>query len=632
MQNKHVVWGFVLLALMFFPLFARTQNVLAEEVVPRSVKTDNTPDAELFQKGLKYYQEGKYKEAETTFLKILHDYPDTRYLTAVKLMLGKSFYKLGDYHSATIVCNNFKNKHYFSNYLDDIHFLQGQIYFREQKYLPAVEEWLWLVYHDADPRLKKKAGLYVYQTMLHYLSEQDIRKLQKTFPDETFAGLVEIVKAQKLIQSGRRDEGYQRLSAFVEAQPGHFFADLARMILSGRSGARVSSRTILILKTDDPQMKIASDHLTAGAMYAAYEMQQRNPQQALSIDTMVVEPGVLSVLQTLMPIMEKQPPLAVIGPTGNDENAAISLYSRCEHFPFVAPFSSQNGLAALSPYAFQINPDAETKGAFLADYAVHELGLKTFAILAPADNYGEAIARSFQQTVEANGGEVVEVQWFYEDAQDFSRQLKAIRKKGFYIAFRDSVRQADSTLSDQEIQQKFKQYMTEVLFSSDLRGKVDSTQVPSTGIDGVFIAIYPDLIPFISSQFVFQNIQTTLLGNEGWYDPEQLIQQSNYLNGLIFITAGYLDKESWNYREFTTRFRTVMHQTPDRYHLLGYDIAKWMMSNYQPGMDRQGFRDKLESAGTYRGILEDIVFKQKPRVNSSLNVIKFQMGQLIKLK
>jgi ABC-type branched-subunit amino acid transport system substrate-binding protein len=345
-----------------------------------------------------------------------------------------------------------------------------------------------------------------------------------------------------------------------------------------------------------------------------------------------VEPGVLSVLQTLMPIMEKQPPLAVIGPTGNDENAAISLYSRCEHFPFVAPFSSQNGLASLSPYAFQINPDAETKGTFLADYAVHELGLKTFAILAPADNYGEAIAHSFQQTVEANGGEVVEVQWFYEDAQDFSRQLKAIRKKGFYIAFRDSVRQVDSTLSDQEIQQKFKQYMTEVLFSSDLRGKVDSTQVPSTGIDGVFIAIYPDLIPFISSQFVFQNIQTTLLGNEGWYDPEQLIQQSNYLNGLIFITAGYLDKESWNYREFTTRFRTVMHQTPDRYHLLGYDIAKWMMTNYQPGMDRQAFRDKLESAGTYRGILEDIVFKQKPRVNSSLNVIKFQMGQLIKLK
>ena len=614
LQNKIFLLG-------WFVVLLFSWNVLAQ-----------TPDEELFQKGVSYYEQGDYEKAQLTFLQILRDYPATKYLTAVKLMLGKSYYKLGDYRAANIVCNNFKKKHYFSDYLDDIHFLQGQIYFRQKKYLHAVEEWLWLVYHDADPRLKKKAGVYVYRTMLHYLDEGEIRKLQRSFPDDTFAGLVEIVQAEKLINSGEREEGFRRLEMFVETRPHHFFVDLARSLLSRKAGGQVSTRTLLVLKTNDPDLKPISNHLAAGAMYAAYEIKKRFPEKALAVDTLTVETGALPAVQALMPLMESHPPLAVIGPTGNDENAALALYSRCEHFPFVSPFSSQTGLAQLSPFTFQINPDAEMKGAFLAQYAVEDLGLKTFAILAPADNYGETIARSFQKTVEEKGGEVVEVQWYYENAQDFTRQLKAIRKKGFYIAFRDSVREADSTLTDEQIQQKFKQYMTEVLFSSDLRGKVDSTQVPSTGIDGLFIAIYPELIPFISAQFVFHNIQTTLLGNEGWYDPEQLKQYQNYLNGLIFITAGYLDRESWNFREFTSRFREVMHETPNRFDLLGYDVAKWLMENYQAGMDRQAFRDKLEEAPAYHGVLENIVFQKKPRVNSWLNVVKFQLGQFIKLK
>jgi ABC-type branched-subunit amino acid transport system substrate-binding protein len=330
--------------------------------------------------------------------------------------------------------------------------------------------------------------------------------------------------------------------------------------------------------------------------------------------------------------MNNNTPLAVIGPLTDDGNTGLALLSRYEYFPFISPFSSQNGLAALSPYVFQINPDAEIKGRFLAEYAIHEMGLKTFATLAPADEYGISIIKGFKDVVIENEAELVEEQWYYEDSQDFSRQFKTIRKQGFYITFRDSVLGVDSTLVDTTLQRLFQEYMTETLFSNEGRREIDSTQIPSAGIDALFIATYPNYIPFMAPQFAFQNIQTQLLGNEGWNDKDVLIQQQVYLDGLIYISAGYVDLESWNFKAFQSRFRQQMQESAELYHLLGYDIGKWMISHYQPGISRGAFRERLVNTELYQGVLENLQFSIKPRVNSQLNIIKFYRGQILKVQ
>jgi len=608
------LFGFILLIFFFHLGFGQNKDVV------------------LFEKGVNLYKQGKYSVARSTFIKILKNYPDSRLLTATKLMLAKSYYKLQDYRKASIVCDDFIKKHTSSSYLDDTYFLKGEIEFRKGRYVPAIENWLWVVYNESDSRLKKKAGDFIFHTMGNYLSEKEIARLKKKYRDETFIGLVEIVQAQKMVKSGEVEKGIRRLETFVNNHPYHLYARLARDLINRKKGAALFGNRILILKTGIPDNRPISNALAQGFYYAAYEMKTRDPQKNVEIDTLTVDPSVLATLDLTFRALEEKPPLAVIGPLDDDLNASLALLSRYEYFPFISPLNSQNGLAGLSAFTFQINPDAEIKGSFLAEYAFNELGKRTFAILAPADNYGQTMVSSFEQTVESLGGEVVEEQWYYEGTQDFSRQFKAIRKKGFYITFRDSVQQADTTLSEEEIREQFQQYMTEILFSEDRVGKIDSTQIPSVGIDALFIITYPEYIPYIAPQFAFHNIQCTLLGNEGWNDPDQLEQQRAYLDGLIYVTAGYLDPNSWNYKAFTGRFRKQMHTTPQLPHLLGYDIGKWMLSHYEPGITRQQFRDKLENSEAYQGILENIQFGEKLRVNASLNIVKFYMGQLLKIK
>ena len=591
-----------------------------------------TEDRQLFNKGVELYRQQKYQDAQRTFFMILKNYSDSPVQTATKLMLAKSYYKLEDYSSALLVIEDFIGKYPASDYSDDIYFLKGNIEYQQRNYSQAVEDWQWIIYHGQNSQLKKTAGDYVFNTMELFLSEKEISTLSRKYPDEMFTGLVEIVQAKKLINTGEVEQGENRLEKFVETYPYHFYAGVALEILRGRKGASLSSNTFLILKSRQEETRKISEAIAKGFIYAAYEYSQRDKQKTVTVDTIYAANTILGTIEMTMEFLNKKQPLAVVGPVGSDENTTLALLSRYESFPFISPFSSQQGLAAISPYAFQISPDAEIKGRFLAEYAIKELGLKTFATLAPVDEYGLSMIKGFEEAVVENSGELVEKQWYYEDTNDFSRQFKIIRHKGFYLTFRDSILTVDSTLSEEALQENFKKYLTETLFSDEGRREIDSTQVSSSGIDALFIATYPEYIPYIAPQFAFQNIQTQLLGNEGWNNSDILAQQRVYLDGLIYMTAGYFDPESWNYRTFISRFRQQMQETPELYHLLGYDIGKWMISQYEPEISRGAYRDKLAKGGLYQGMLENIHFGVKPRVNSQLNIIKFYRGQILKVK
>jgi ABC-type branched-subunit amino acid transport system substrate-binding protein/outer membrane protein assembly factor BamD (BamD/ComL family) len=589
-------------------------------------------DRQMFDAGLSYYKQHQYQEAQKNFFLALKNFPNSRIQTAIKLMLAKSYYKIEEYSTASLVISDFILKYQKSKYLDDIYFLNGEINFRQADFSKAVEEWLWIIYNGNDDRLKNKTKDYIFRTMVIHMSDSQISDLSRRYSDNLYNGLLEVVNAQKLILAGDRSSAERRLERFIENYPYHLYSDIAKEILRGTKGATISSNSILVLKSGEEETRNISEAIAKGLYYAAYEISQRDEQKVLKIDTLTTQRDVLSTVKETMYELRERQPLAIIGPFSDEKNTALTLLSKYEMFPYISPLSSQNGLADLSQYAFQINPDAEIKGRFLANYAVKELNFNTFAILAPADPYGVSVAKGFEETIIENEREIVEKQWYYEGTQDFSRQLKAIRNKGFFISFRDSVQSIDSTLTIEEIQEQFQRYMTEILFKNEGNREIDSTQVPSTGIDVLFIITYPEYVPYMAPQYAFQNIETTLLGNEGWNNKELLMQQRVYLDGLIYISAGYYDPESWNYKAFQSRFRQRMQETPEIYHLLGYDIGKWLMSHYKPGINRRDFRDQLLQGGLYQGILENIQFGIKPRVNSELNIIRFYRGQLLKVK
>lgn len=580
----------------------------------------------LFDRGMQDYQNENYDTAQNYFFRILQAYPEGKLKTAAKLMLGKTYYQNGDYSGVQIICKNFFDNHSTSSYLDDVHQLNGNALFQLREYTDAVEEWLWVVHNSKDPRLRKKAGNYVFNTMDRYFSEKEIKSFELKYQDNIFNGLVSIVRAKQLIENGEELKGRSLLKKFLREEPSHFYADDARRLLGEIPSSAISNNNFIYFKPGDGDLKEIGDQIESGMRYAIFEYQTRNEGQEINLEPVELDESIANALAVSEQKIRSSKPVAMMGPIDADQCAALSLMSKNEQRPYIVPLSSEVGFTQLSPYTFQLTPDVETKGRFLGEYAVQELELKKFAILAPVNNYGQGFAQSFIEAVQANGGEIITDQWYYVGSEDFSRQFKAIRKESFVAEFKE---QQDTTKADTSVQNNLTRFLEKKF--EDIEYGQDSTKIPATGIDGILVLTTPQYISYMASQFAFHNIDCAVLGNEGWNDPDQLQKFRQYVDGLVYVTSHYYDKNSWNYKEFMSRYRLQMKDTPELFHLLGYDMMKWILQNYRSGMTPDELRENLEKAELYQGIVENIQFSDKPRVNDRLKVMKFSLGQLVRL-
>ncbi|MGH1363186.1 MAG: ABC transporter substrate-binding protein [Calditrichia bacterium] len=589
-----------------------------------------------FDNSLTAYKNGNYQTAQSGFFKLLQDFPEGRFTTATRLMLAKSYYKLGDYANTEIICNYFFTKHPNSTYMDDMRHLLGNTRFQQRQYDAAVSEWNLVINSTRDPRLKKISTDYTFSTMKNYYGRSQLERAQRSNANPTTSGLATIILAETLIQEGAKPRAQSMLQDFVSRQPNHPYIGRAQRLLGGQSvtsgGGSSSGDGFLFLKPEQGDTREIADEIELGMRYALLEYEQRNPGKSILLQTATVGETVISALNVTNQQILDSNPLCLIGPVDSDQCAGLSLLSRYEKMPYVIPLSSQAGLTKLSSYSFQINPDVATKGRFLANYATRDLKAKRIAVLAPVNEYGEGFVNSFIEEVQAAGGEVVTYQRYYETTQDFTRQFRNIRRAGFFATYKDSILERYPDMTDKQLNRNFRQHMDKRYDRLNEFSRRDTTDLASTGIDALLMIVRsPDFIQYIANQIPYNNIKTRLLGNEGWNDSAQLRKYRNQLEGLTYITAGYYDPNSWNYKGFMNRFRESMKTTPDLFHLLGYDIMKWIITNYRKGMTRDQLRDNLERSGLYQGILESIQFTTTPRVNSNLTLLKLNLGQIIKL-
>ncbi len=590
-------------------------------------------EADLFNNAMNAYRSGNFQTAQSAFLRALQKHPNGRLITSMRYMLARSYYQAGDFSRAEVVCKYFFNKHPESAYLDDAHHLLGNAYYKQGQYAKAVDEWMWVLDNSKDPRLKKTSENYIYHTMDSFFTRQQVEAVRTRYQNEFVKGIAQILIAKKLALAGENRPAKAMLRSFLQTHPEHSYANVARKLLGSSADSAAKKNIFLYVKDNGSDIKPVADALEIGMKYALDEYQKRNPGSDIGLEAVEVDPTVVSALKNTRDMLMNSNPVCVVGPVDSDQSAALSAVSAYEKRPLVIPLSSQTGLTELSRYAFQINPDASTKGRILGNYAVEDLGLRRLAILAPTNEYGESFVQSFVEAVQAGGGEVESLQWYYEETQDFNRQFRSIWRKGLFLSLRDSVLTENPGASEKAIKRAYRHYLEETFEPKRIGVSVDSTDVPSTGIDGLLLVIRSsEMMQYMAPQVAFNNIQATLLGNEGWNDPQLLRKFRDYLEGMVYITANHFDPDASSYRLFMNRFRNVMKATPDRFHLLGYDIMKWLLSNYSPDMSKDAFRGQLEKSPLYQGVVQSIRFGEKPRVNSKLTVLKLNFGQIIKLQ
>ncbi len=589
----------------------------------------------IFRKGISDYQNGVYNKAVENFKLVISKLPNSPLLTANYLMLAKTQYKQGQYSQSLQVCGEFIDKFPQSKYRDDIYNLMGNNYYRLERYATAVGFWIRAAEFSTDPGLEKIALTNVEGMIRFHLDEGDLN-LIKGEANSVFAKqVVHYNIGQRYYLNGNRSQAIIELDILLNSTDPDTYhynravklkAKIENRPLEG--GIRISA--LLPLSGANQDVGTA---LLDGVKLAVKDFNAINDTK---IDLVVhdYETRLVTAVEKFKAIAKDETVIAVYGPVENDIVAACAAISDYEELPMFSPTARGEGLTSLSPYFVQLATPVDVRGEILAAFAMDSLKLKRVVTLAPIEDYFTAMIDAFSRTAQNSELEISSKQWYYPGDQDFKQQFKALKRLGLKLSFADSLIMADSTILSVTIDSLYNAYMKEAqLLLKETSMEVDSADIPVTAFDGIFLPIYRDDISAMAPNFAYWNIQAQPLGNEDWYDVKELKKNKNYLRDLIFLSDGYLNEDSWDYRQFRNRFRLELNKTPEQYEFIGFDSFSFILStidNEDLSLDRRELLRKVQAQSLYRGIYCNYRIGSK-RYNNAPRLLKYLYGQIVPL-
>lgn len=142
----------------------------------------------------------------------------------------------------------------------------------------------------------------------------------------------------------------------------------------------------------------------------------------------------VSAVQKLVSV-DKVP--VVIGDAFSSPTLAMVSVTDKAGVVLMSPSASSPKLSGAGRFFFRVWPSDTAEGSTMAEVAVQQLGLKTFAILHGKNEYGLGLRDIFSAKVKELGGTVFGVEVYNEGDLDFRAQLAKIKETapaGIYLA------------------------------------------------------------------------------------------------------------------------------------------------------------------------------------------------------
>jgi ABC-type branched-subunit amino acid transport system substrate-binding protein len=547
-------------------------------------------------------------------------------------MWAKCKYKLGDYPEVLKICQDFLSFYPQSAYYDDILLVQGNSYFQLYRFETAIQTWLQAIKLSRNDALIQKIGYQVTKTLRYKLDRAGFARMYSQQESNDARLLFKIAMAEDEIMRGEKRKAEEIINDAVEEWPDSRFVPRAESCLSGGDNEPAEVSLGLLLPLSGGNEKIGQE-IKEGFEFAFQEYRQNNKT---SLKLTVVDYGeeLITAIRAYQKLARDHGVLAVLGPLENDISAACAALSDYESLPIVSPTATETDLTQMTDKFFQLNSTVALRAEYLAQYAMDSLKLKRFATFAPLDNYFIKMVASFVEDVKRHGGEIIAQEWYYPGDQDVSKQFMNLKRIGLRQAFADSVLGLQPLLRPQQVDSMYRQYQAgqyQQIMENDIR--IDSADIAVKSIDGIFIPIFKQDLKFIAPQIAYSNIQAQYFGNGDWYDPEELKKNKNYINGLIFISDGYLNEENWDYKKFKNDYRTQTKKTPTIYNMVGRDCCGYMLralDETQNPLTRAGYLQNLRHQDQFDGIYRSIKIKEE-QYNLQLRLLKYVYGQIIPL-
>jgi ABC-type branched-subunit amino acid transport system substrate-binding protein len=643
-----IVSSFVLL---FISIPSRAQQAPVVQYHPEA--------EELFQRGVKNYNLGLFRQAGQNFAELTGSalkgaLPGAKSSDAVKwhqrssaalYMSASASYQLGRYTDASNDIQKLLDNFPKSKYVEFCHALLGAIQFKQANYEDALREFLWVVDHGVKPELVSRQAQFARVLASDYLTTEQLQVLQRSLQSDRGQALLAMQITRNLLASGDRDAAERTAEAFKKAYPRSKVNDeLSALFATNieRPNAPLRVGIILPLSGDFAQ---EGKSVYDGIKYA-FESFRREKSNA-PVELIVKDSGsnMLHALQEAQELLQDQSLVALMGELETDISGGIAALAQTAGAPIIIPTPTVNDLTQLGENVFQATADLESKGAFLAQHAIEKMGKKTFVTIAPQNEYGRQMVDGFTAEVDRLGGQILAQKWYYDKPDDLSRHFKSIREIAFRRALQDTLVAKGKILSEinlnaewRAFEERFKEERYKNFDERQRRTKegiIDANDVPVTNIDAIFLPVYGDEVGTIARQVSYFNIRAQILGGEHWYveDLEKSRELQRYVEGAIFPSDYFVNQFDAQYRNLRSDFRLRTGRTAEMWEIFGIDAARLVLSAISSGArTRSQMRQALASTQNFSALRGEIEFTPNRRMNQYINLVQIRQNRFEKVQ
>ena len=650
-------------ALLLLALALPAGVLRAQQTIDRSDRVEL-----LFKQALAQFTEGKDRDAVAAFDEIIRDYPASHRITAAYVMKGKALLRLNENYEAARTLKSFLSAFPGSTYAADAEFMLGVVYQRIGRYEEATQEFLtaWAkLPYPVPVRLWHEIFTALDTTVDRSLAVATLERLRDaaTIPEQR--SFFWMKKVEKEIARDNIPAAMVALDTLSLRYPGSMFRERISALsseVSGRSSVKIAALLPLMRTSEPSAMKEIGSEVYDGVQFAVQQA-ARSPSSRVKVglETRDTQRDPFLAEKGAQELGDQKDIIGIIGPVFSMETPPAAIAANARRTPIITPTANANGMVVAGPYVFQANPDYETRGRAMARYAVLTRGFRTLAVLAPSDTYGKYLAEGFIAEASRLGARVVATEWYPRGTSDLKPQLSNIRRAGMIEAAEPSIsfvgklsstdlmklvdlgvptRRIDSLLSKGSVvpvktllgpltRSRIDSLALRVVFDET---KVDSLQYPVTGIAAVYVPISSaEEIGVVSSQIVYFNFQTQVLGSGEWYNFPELDANKRYCNGIMFESDTYIDSNSVSYRDFSSGFLAQFRKLPTRNTLYGYDTAMLVLSLIRDGATtREALERALLGVHDFHG-LHSRIGLSPARINTWLSVLRFRDDGIAKV-
>ncbi len=588
-----------------------------------------------FETALGDYANGTYRKAKRAFQRLAKTVPAHHRSSAARLMLAKSLYKLKEYNQAIAAATGLYEAFPNSRYLPEADLIVGDCKFRQGQIYRAATHYAHVVTGRGDLRLKARAADRLGQLAgAGRITPGDITRLQGDFGRATIDEAIAFGRARWPLKHDWAEPSENAMARFLKQYPNGIFAALVHRTppQSGRPPPTVAEAQPAP-RAEAPE-EPTDAHYTIGliaplasplgkdmidGVLLAREL--RPLKSGVQVALVFKDSGGSPVraIKAAQSLIEEHGVIAIIGALTSAETLPIAALAGPHKVPLIAPTASEDGLASLSPFVFQVNATPGAQGRRIADYAVRELGLRTLASLAARDSYGERIAKEFTARAEELGSEVIVQTWYEPGTTDYRGQLKRIRDAGLAL-------HPPAILADE---------MDSLLLGSIRLAPpppviVDPDTVqpePVRTLEGLLIAGGKDEVLLIAPQIAFHRIHARLLGGDGW--NHHAVARNSYTDGAVFVAKYSTRSNMVSVHEFLGAFRERFNRDQGIAAALGYDAMTAVLTAIdRGGTSRQRLQTALENLDDMPGATGKISFSKGNRENAWMYILTIRDGKL----